>query len=1451
MTTKKRDVPVALETMLVNNEPVRYAHLIKFERPSKPDALTGRVSTSAERYTYLTDASMDIKFDDGTVDLLGRANGTQTYLANKVLSVGAIQEQTKATTSSTSIVLDGTSIGAYVVVTTATISSASANKWNISVPSLQEVINAGFREGDKVVITNVAVNINKFKSGNVLEVSKIDSDLSVGTFSNMSIELASEEIISILLDKTTDEYASFINREVYIYKAYFDAYGNMIGRDSSTYKNGPVLLFKGIIYSSSFDDSENSIKVTWGLNSHWGDFAQVKGRITSDSYHRALDTNGVPQPESAAKREYAYDLGFVHAESSINMLATYTVMVEKMDVKSKKGFFGIGASVKTKKYFVPEERHTNLDFELNAKNIPVIYGVRMVEGIPVFADTMANDSSDVFIATVLGEGEIGGIYDIYIEGNSLICNDVQDYDARSVETYNSVQDNNIELVCSGRADRGDALGGITSVQDAEYNYSLRWLFGNLNVTTNQPLAITNKNRIQSYEYQPSMYLDFDDKGLLDGDSITLEKPQRIVLDVFSGKPGQAASTQLTNISYAGIDNPDAGFKIQKSYWKSDSGGEYWGPNHRLLDTAYVVGRYKIEEGSTTIPEIKYVVRGKVLNCYNYDYSYSHYKKATSESADNFKLGSYVSIFDSNNNPILPVGGSVNSYQIIDKWTFVNPDGTYNTRFRYDKVPNLVFDINGVPSITKFKMRNGSNQYWTMITYNHNEYYSPTSGGPVYSMINQVTGAGTISSLIDPSDLDYEQLTTQYASTDFAQLSYAQNPDILAVPDSLVSYVITLNDSPVPTSVYSGSYPTVLNKFIGASTLFGRASGTTLTSAIVADDPTVLSDITTYAVGKALVATNCIKLSSDPSGGVDDYFKGYIIEVSRYNSTTGKLQTQIAEVVKYIAASKIIIIESMWEFLPLATDSVRIYQKYADSRISINPAIQTLDYVTASTYGRGLNIYTDIDMPSWLLTARKCDTQSNVTVKMNNNVSAVLPGAVYRYSSGDNFWQGEVVQNFSTNYVEFTNCIGKLTNKWNSWKSWKVGDILYNSSYQLFTVTTAGVIPQEPTTSNSVVTAINNIILTKVSSDSSPATLTTISGGVEGNPIQSIKDGQTISGYSLYDCDDVTYWRHSGWDEHSQRYATKFQTNAVIDTAAPLFDNTNSLLDHFNGIMRYSSGKYYLDIEEKDSTIDLSDIRTLTVDDIIGSIKLTDEGSRSAFNSLSAAFADPANKYEARTISFFNSDYLKVDRNVPKKGNLSVPAITNYYNTRLLAESFLNKSRFGLSINLTVRTHGILLLAGTVIQIIYPRYGWDSPGKKFRIESITYQEDGLTDIVAKEYDDSFYEALKARRGLGGVTGAATTPGVVLMPQTDKPVNLQASVDRFNQIRLTWEAGPNASESSYTEIWRSDSADFSNPSIIAVVPNTTSGVNEYIDIIPPELAGDAYIPKYYRIRRRIIR
>lgn len=1341
---KERPLHADVKTLLLANKPFSYAHLIKFERPSRPDSNSGIVSTSKERYTYLCDASRDVDYDDGSVSNSGAANGTQTYRANKVIQVSSVTEDTEAKASSYSITLDGNGVGAYITGT-ATISLVDANTYDIVYSGDVDLLAQGFREGDKVTLGSFRTgdfNIQTFRAKNTIRVSKIDTVLTAGT-GTLTAQLASEEIVSILLNKNATSYASFINREVFIYRAYFQD-GTLVG--------APFLLFKGIISSVNFDDGDN-LTVNWGLSSHWGDFSQVKGRITSDDFHRALDQNAIPQPQSTLKVSYAYDKGFAHSETSVNILAKYSIQVEKQRIKAKRGFFGIGAKVKVKKYFETQVNTTQLDFQLQAKSIPIVYGVRTVEGVPIFADTLNNDSSTVYVVEALSEGEIGGLYDVYVEGNSLICNNKSDFDLRSTQTETEV----VNLICRGRADRGDVLGGTLSTNPApasSINFFTKFSFNSsvdYKFRLNHDLSA--QNEYAPYVEPTTTLSDTTGRGVVDGESIHLTSPQDITIDVFSGKPGQKAASSLVTIAQAN------NFKIQNDYWSNTNTADYWSPNHRLLDTAYVVTKHKIEEGQTSIKETEFVVRGKVIDCYNYDYSYSHSPKVTGESAANFLLGDTVAL--------QTIGGSVlnASVQIIDKWTFANTDGTLNTRFRFSVTPNLGY-INSVPTTTSFKMVSGANT-WTMITYN----YSDFNGTIATEWLTPITGTAN--------------------TNDYVQFNFAANSALTIGGDPF-------EDSSAFSVVDSLGNP-VSNNFFAYAVLIGTISATSL---ITKYSATITGASAAATVGQYLVRRNIITLPAGASA-TDNYYSNYLVNLTRIDSL-GRQTTQSYKIINYVGASRVATIDGLWDygFHPKAGDTVTLTPAYTDARVSINPTMQLMDYITSNTYGRGLKPFTDLNFPSWLETARLCDVQSNVTVASTNTSIAPTVGSLYRFpATGTMLWQGQVVGS-STGYVEFTNVLGKLTNKWNNWKSYALNELVYNSD-RLYQVTTAGTQVTEPVHTTGTVNGLAFVSSVSITSGGNSIPLV-----VNGNPVRGNKNGITVSGYSLYDSDGVDYWRLLGWDEFSQRFVTKHQTNLVIDTSLPLLDNINSILQHFGGIMRYAAGQYYLDVETAEGAISnlASEPRNITADEIIGKIRLTDDGIRSAFNSLTASYSDPATKFEARNISFFNSNYLKADRGVPKKGNLTVPGITNYYNTRILADKFLNQSRFGLTGSFNMRPSGALLLSGTVVQLQYPRYNWVD--KKFRILNLTHQNDASVDLTVEEYDDSFYNLSNiSKQEASGVAGSTTAVTAALAAPTDLVVtSIEAGDNTKIGILLTWKNNPTISSSQNvsTEIYSSYSS-----------------------------------------------
>ena len=159
-------------------------------------------------------------------------------------------------------------------------------------------------------------------------------------------------------------------------------------------------------------------------------------------------------------------------------------------------------------------------------------------------------------------------------------------------------------------------------------------------------------------------------------------------------------------------------------------------------------------------------------------------------------------------------------------------------------------------------------------------------------------------------------------------------------------------------------------------------------------------------------------------------------------------------------------------------------------------------------------------------------------------------------------------------------------------------------------------------------------------------------GSTGNPIvkKLVGDGRIASGYDLYDSCEVRYWKYLGWEERTQRHATRHQMNQTIDTSAPLFDNVNQMLTQFNGILRYSNGKYELDLKTK-APATLSNFEKITTDKIVGDIKITDKGISKTYNSVTTGYIDPQNGFNSKNITYYNSNYKKKIKESLVKGSI--------------------------------------------------------------------------------------------------------------------------------------------------------------------------------------------------------
>ena len=1538
-----------LKVSLLTEDPFLYAHLVKFE--NVPDDASGRIGEKASDYSYISDASFDIKFNDGSKSLAGDANGEQTYIANRLTKVGTISETTEAKVSNVNLIISSIALSSQFTgsaTNTVTISNSSTSGCSIQIAGVDSWTDLGFSEGDKITIYSAdsnngkSVTISGFTSNNNTATCIYPSatTTNVSAVTNYNIILETNEVAAVLNDPASASYNGYINREVTIYKAHIDP-------DTGVIIGAPYTLFKGIISKAKLtDDPTKNSTVTWSLTSHWGDFVRVTGRITSDSEHRALGGDGSPDLGALHRDDYGTDLGFMHGEQAINIMSIYQVKETRYKLKKSGWLF---KKYKQVSYEVEVDREVDLRINLEAKYLPVIYGVQRTDSIPIFADSLQNDPTKIYVAYAICEGEVSGLYDIYVDDQSRICIDKNDSDTRSTQT----DEKTIDVICEGRMDKGDTLSSAPSIsgearviRDAILNIESNEITGNTAGWLDS--GYFSENATPEYSAVNSS------AGVIHGSQTHLQYPISSRLIFHAGKSHQRSDDTLTRIATAGISSAANGFKLQTDAEKSE---EYWTENHRLLDTAYVVAEYEIADGDVTIPSLDFVVRGREIEQYDYDFSYTEHPNPTLSSGTIaskralFKTGDFVDFYS------LETGNAslAANLQIVDSTVYYNASNVAEYKFRFSADPLAL-----IPATTQFYMvSNGtaktSDSRYPMVTWDYKSHsgtvsktltqtITTTAGDGNATRANNSTGAG-----IDISQIDADLLAalkTAYANTAFLRGTQTEDefianvmrayhdPDSVTTNNALVDVAGTQSADPTKLLIlnavklatnastqndyYKGQTITIVNtdattgvqkrqsrkivSYVGGTgsgskiAYVGEFSDSAPTSSAVTGSFVAEQDsngkfihlvtLGALQIGDFIFSTSD-NLASIPSG----------TEVLAINTTT--LVITVSNPVKLtngavLTASRASGTQSVdavdatdFQFLPKQGDTYEISSK-GNKKVSINPAVQLLDYLTNTRYGRGLEIGKDINLDTFKSSARLCDTRSDITLILPNSGTYTTNDkwhSTNTISSVSYFqWQGTIKSTRAAGSgfteVTFTDCIGKIAHKWFDWKSYEVGNIIYHKVggvNKIYLKTGSSGSVAAPTTGNA-----SSLSITKVGTSTSVALHGIAAGGTaeslsgeKDNPVVKAWNGLSYekSGYILYDSDDVKYWRYMGWQEQNQREVTRHQTNALIRTDTPLFDNVNSMLKHFNGILRYSNGLYELEVEStapvitatahiptsasytgsagaSDTTTNYPDPRFITEGDIIGAITVDDSGLKGIANTVSVSIADPNIRYDTRSVSFFKSEYLKEDRNIPKKKDIKTPLITNYFNARINAEQYLDQSRFSRKINFVIGPRGVLLLAGNIITLSYPRFGWVN--KEFRVSNLSYREDCSVQVTAQEHNDDTY-TITAKEKAYQTAGPINGPGDEI-PTPKAPSGL-VTAGGNNSIALTWKntinsgIEGNSSADWSTEIYYNNSASFTAAtadtkfSAGAILLHNSQGQSSWEHALP---AIDADTTYYYWIR-----
>ena len=209
------------------------------------------------------------------------------------------------------------------------------------------------------------------------------------------------------------------------------------------------------------------------------------------------------------------------------------------------------------------------------------------------------------------------------------------------------------------------------------------------------------------------------------------------------------------------------------------------------------------------------------------------------------------------------------------------------------------------------------------------------------------------------------------------------------------------------------------------------------------------------------------------------------------------------------------------------------------------------------------------------------------------------------------------------------------------------------------------------------------------------------------------------------CDQIIS-RPSG--NSSKRYTC----NGIVDTAEPLVENLRELLSSCNGHIAWVLGRWRLNIDQPRTAV-----YTFDQSNIIGNVKYQISGIRHKHNSLKLKYINPAINYQLDVVDLTSAEFLAEDQGKRLEGEYELPFTTDYELATTLGDIQLKRSRLGLSINFRAMLASYQIIAGDLVELDYPPFGW--AGKKFQVESINITPEGELEISAIEYDPNIFTA----------------------------------------------------------------------------------------------------------------
>lgn len=194
-----------------------------------------------------------------------------------------------------------------------------------------------------------------------------------------------------------------------------------------------------------------------------------------------------------------------------------------------------------------------------------------------------------------------------------------------------------------------------------------------------------------------------------------------------------------------------------------------------------------------------------------------------------------------------------------------------------------------------------------------------------------------------------------------------------------------------------------------------------------------------------------------------------------------------------------------------------------------------------------------------------------------------------------------------------------------------------------------------------------------------------------------------------------------------------EVNGVVNPEATIFDNTDRLLNTANAFIVNSQGRYVVNHLDE---LDYTGAFNFNPDNILGEWNIALGSKKNMMNRVKVNWFNPAEEWQADIYTYPEDDatnpYLAADSGVLNEKTLDLPMVSVERQAQAMGEFILKLSRYQDIVNFKTTWAALKLDVGDPVTITHPTPGWTN--KRFRLLSMSLQQDGTVDVVMIEYPE---------------------------------------------------------------------------------------------------------------------